>query len=708
MKSKNFNHSLLAVGVAAVMGLSTGAIAGEQSTAGSASITNVASATYSVGGQEQKKVDSNPVVISITETVKFSLVATNIDGDNDVNTNKGIAVIPNGTITYNHTLTNGGNFTDSYDMDLGSVDATQLANITVTYQTRNTAGDLVTVTNQSGADFANAIIILKAGDVSSIVISEKTSGNKGGSTTDLTLSATSDYLSKDKVTGNEKITNNDDSITRLPVFSIVKRVTNSLDLNNINDTAEYTITVKNDGSATYAADAKNIKIVDILPAGLKLATANGSTLQPITVTNSTSGDSVGTTTTTSTSSSVPNGFTIDGANLKVGSTITIVFKVQRIDATTVLAASTVNHVRVEDLLDDTANTTNTSKVIDSTNASPAGTQDDPAQTTGTYYPSGSDSETLNGAVPTTVGSDYAQSLITTKRGLKIEGSATKEIPVTTNGTTRANYESVITNSGDQVEGDVSGELTFTITGDTTDTDVNIGKRANTQVRDVTVTIGTVTRDISPTTVGGNTYDIFSAFPSGIPANGTATIKYNVVSSNAIINTTNNTPSETTIVTLVPLAPGNDNSVPTEGARVVTDNTYVRGLLLSKKQVIDTNCNGTVDSGETLVNTKISAIPGQCVIYQIVAENNSSSSATPTGLGFSITDLIISDELAKFTGNAIYKDDAITTTTGGTITTTATTSGGFVTTTVNPLTPKGTATLQFSIRIKPNAATVTPN
>ena len=36
MKSKNFNHSLLAVGVAAVMGLSTGAIAGEQSTAGSA------------------------------------------------------------------------------------------------------------------------------------------------------------------------------------------------------------------------------------------------------------------------------------------------------------------------------------------------------------------------------------------------------------------------------------------------------------------------------------------------------------------------------------------------------------------------------------------------------------------------------------------------------------------------------------------------
>lgn len=53
MKPNTFNYSLLAVGVAALMGVSTGAMAnttsGTQTVNNSRAITNVASASYSIG-----------------------------------------------------------------------------------------------------------------------------------------------------------------------------------------------------------------------------------------------------------------------------------------------------------------------------------------------------------------------------------------------------------------------------------------------------------------------------------------------------------------------------------------------------------------------------------------------------------------------------------------------------------------------------------
>ena len=58
MKSNTFNYSLLAVGVAAVMGLSTGANAATPATAataGAAPISNVATANYSVAGIPQRR-----------------------------------------------------------------------------------------------------------------------------------------------------------------------------------------------------------------------------------------------------------------------------------------------------------------------------------------------------------------------------------------------------------------------------------------------------------------------------------------------------------------------------------------------------------------------------------------------------------------------------------------------------------------------------
>ena len=71
MKSNPFNYSLLAVGVAAVMGVSTGANAAtpiNAVTAGAAPITNVATASYSVAGVSQPSVTSNTVTVNVSET----------------------------------------------------------------------------------------------------------------------------------------------------------------------------------------------------------------------------------------------------------------------------------------------------------------------------------------------------------------------------------------------------------------------------------------------------------------------------------------------------------------------------------------------------------------------------------------------------------------------------------------------------------------
>ena len=61
MKSNNFNYSLLAVGVAAVMGISTGAMAATatDTTKAAGAINNVATASYSVGTVVQPTVTSN-------------------------------------------------------------------------------------------------------------------------------------------------------------------------------------------------------------------------------------------------------------------------------------------------------------------------------------------------------------------------------------------------------------------------------------------------------------------------------------------------------------------------------------------------------------------------------------------------------------------------------------------------------------------------
>ena len=125
-------------------------------------------------------------------------------------------------------------------------------------------------------------------------------------------------------------TNIDESITKLPVFSIVKTVSQTLDINKPNATAEYTIVVKNDntGTASYAADAINIKIVDNLPIGLKLVTSS-LTQASITTTGAATKGTISQNTKGAGAGTAVDGFEISGVDIPVGESVTIKFQVQK-------------------------------------------------------------------------------------------------------------------------------------------------------------------------------------------------------------------------------------------------------------------------------------------------------------------------------------------------------------------------------------------
>lgn len=710
MKSNTFNYSLLAVGVAAVMGLSTGAIAetiNETGTAtGDATITNVASATYNVDGVAQNPVVSNPVVINITETGSFSLTAQNNDKDlgssvQGDDTNTLLPVIPNGTVQFQHKLTNLGNLTDTYTMSLtnqanGTDDDKDfvLAESPVTVTIYEVGGGTRVLTDiTTGAKLNGAKIILAEGEYADIVINAKTAGNIGGNTQDLTLTATSTYLTGKGVTA--KATNTNESITKLPVFKIVKTVADTLNLNEPSDTATYTITVTNDKTANYAADATNVKIVDSLPVGLELVA--GSITRAI-GSGSATGTTMGNTPVTSSkgTSTAIDSFEIDGITLPVGGIITITFKVKKDDNET-LVAPTINHARVEAPIGGGIT------IIDSTDST------DSKQNTGTYYPADGDSEDLTGN-PTGKGGDSTQPLIFNKRGLELSGVTTREVPNTTTTATQAKHETIITNTGKETEGDIAGEVKFKIVDNGVSAAVNL-------TTPVTITYkpknGTAQDFTFPNVPADGIYDLKDAasgttpFP-GMASESTVTIKYEVASSGApSASNVAGAPAAATETTTVTLIPGGIDK-PTTGNTEIIDITNVKGLNLLKTQALDANCDGNADTtfGQGEINN---AEPGQCVIYQINANNSFAS--------FNITNLLISDKLSNFSANATVIENPLNPGVPGTITVgtnssigasnvvkkdsaNTATDGEAVYITVNSLAPQEKATLQFSIKINP--------
>ena len=441
MKKFDFNPSVLSAGVALALGIGIATGVSASTTSGGATattgvqITNTATASYSVDGVAQPTVTSNAVIVNINETGSFSLVATQgSSATDDMNENVALTA-PAGSVTFNNTLTNTGNVKDTYTINLTDNDGNIIPNATDSFGFTNATTTPITVTiKNAGGSIASTSTITSGGQISllpgqyaELSYSLTADGTGIGGQSGLgTITATSSYITTNPTTGaTATLTNENQALLRLPVFEISKTAANNIDLNATNS-FDYTITVKNDGSVPYAADATNILIQDAIPAGLALDTA-----KPITVSGIAD-------TTYVTSNSTASLLKVEGVDLKMGETVTIKFTVKVTDKAALSAAGSV--VNNADVYDN----------YDSTNPDPANPQIwDSTSTTTTDKPQVTDDPNGTGT-----GGDTPATVSFTNRNLTMTADTTKELAPT--GSTTVTH--TITNLGNQAEGDVAGEF----------------------------------------------------------------------------------------------------------------------------------------------------------------------------------------------------------------------------------------------------------
>ncbi|WP_105246213.1 beta strand repeat-containing protein [Psychrobacter sp. Marseille-P5312] len=693
MKSNTFNYSLLAVGVAAVMGVSTGANAATPDaavTAGAAPINNVATASYSVAGVSQPSVTSNTVTVNVSETANFALTSTVDDGSigDDIAINQ--TATPGGTTTFTHNLTNTGNVTDTYTINTTGNNSSlvtadpnyPLGTAPVTFTIVQADGTPLTTAQinalngqaQTGTLTNGGTIRLQPGTRANLSYEAATPDNRNGNDKGVgTLTATSTFFTANNAP-DATLVNENQTIVRLPTFKIVKTATSTVDLTVANPQIAYSIVVTN-ATTDYSAAATDIVIRDVLPVGLSLP--NG-TASDVTVTGGAG---------TATISTVGTRQAIDVAvaNLAVGASRTITFTVN-VDKDQFKSAnsSVTNNAEVYD------------KFVGPVSPLPAnpvlGTDYDILDSTDskidvTRIPD--DAGEGNGA-----GVDTAGVTNFTRRAVVLDEPTTREIAPASGTTGQATQTTTITNNGQDAEGTDANPLTFTIA------DGGLNPAVRPVIGPVSVTYtppgggAAVITTIQPTVANGNTYTLnTTTLPGGIAPGGVLAINYKVSSGNV---TTPATVADAAAVgskeeTIVTLTPAGTNP---PAATTVTDTTNVRGLDLVKTQALDETCSGTV-AASTFVQDAINAKPDQCVIYRIQATNTSSAA-----LGFSLTDLTISDLLSNFsTGADLVAGSPATSATTNSIAGIASTTSTEVLGTNYTLVPQGVGTLTFRIKIK---------
>ena len=698
MKSITFNYSLLAVGVAAVMGVSTGANAATPAnavTAGAAPINNVATASYSIAGVSQPSVTSNTVTVNVSETANFALTSTVDDGSIGDDTAINQTATPGGTTTFTHNLTNTGNVTDTYTInttgnDSSLVTATPdypLGTAPVTFTIVQADGTPLTTAQinalngqaQTGTLANGGTIRLQPGTRANLSYEAATPDNRNGNDKGVgTLTATSTFFTANNAPG-ATLVNENQTIVRLPTFKIVKTATSTVDLTVANPQIAYSIVVTN-ATTDYSAAATDIVIRDVLPVGLSLP--NG-TASDVTVTG---GAGTATISTVGTRQAI----NVAVANLAVGASRTITFTVNvDRDQFTSANSSVTNNAEVYD------------KFVGPVSPLPAnpvlGTDYDILDSTdGTVGVTRIPDEAGEG---NGAGTDSPGVTNFTRRAVVVSNPTTREIPPASGTASQATHSTLITNSGQDAEGTNTNPLTFTIA----DGGNNGAVRPVTGPVSATYTPpgngAPVTITLQPTVAGGNTYTLngttlpTAQFPNGIAPGGTLAINYNVSSGNVaapetVADAAAVGSTETSVVTLTPAG------INAPAATTVTDTTNVRGLTLVKSQALDATCSSTV-AASTFIQTAIEAKPDQCVIYRIQATNTSSAA-----LGFNLNDLTISDLLSNFSAGAdLVAGSPATSATASSTAGIASTTSTAVLGTNYTLVPQGVGTLTFKIKIK---------
>lgn len=695
MKPNLFNHTLLAVGVAALMGVSTGAMAATESGAvskGADGIKNQATALYKVGDDAdfQPEVKSNIVTVNISETANFSLVA--IDGSSATDDmNEDIAATPNTTTQFNHILANNGNVSDTYTIETTGNNsdivtkepsyALDSADIDYTIQpigggTLSTEqSDALTALNQavSGTISSGGSIQLPPGLEAALSYQVATGDKTGGDIGVGTLTATSTFISgvTSATEAQKKLINENQTIVRVPVFKIDKSATcqsktncNSFDLNG--DTSkgiDYSIKVTN-VNTDYSVTADNFVIRDVLPKGMTL---NGNVSLAGGATAVTSGKDA----------DDRQIIDITVPSLAVGADLTFSFNVN-VDVPTLRAAgSATNHATVYDNYD--------------------GSDVDPNDPTNGYDISDSTDDTTDSPnVPDegtgTPGEDTTPTITFTDRDISITDADDQEVAVEGEVT----YTHTITNNGNENEGGTDRPIVITITDPDDTNPLSVSSPYYS-------TDGGTTK-LSLVDNNGGTYQLpdtvilvpnISTDPQNPTPGSTVEIGYTVVSdgTNADIDVT----KETNTITVTP---GGDfaPTVPT-----LTNETSIQGLKLVKLAAVvvangDQSLTCPTGTGlDTLnfsdgTNTAIDATPFDCIVYKITATNTFTTK--------DLTDVTISDEKSQWDAQSTYQGDLEGLIAGSATNVTDDDAGLALTSEFSTLASSTEGTMTFSIKVNP--------
>ncbi len=220
MKSNTFKYSILTVSVVAAMSLTTANAANviTYDATDAFTVTNKATATYTVADNTaEQKAESNEVVVNVTETGAFSLIAKNDDGNigDDLNENLKIHPSSGSSVDFSHTLSNDGNISDTYTIALANPSNSLPASATIKYQIK----EGTTNVGNSETIAIGGTITLKSGQTADITITATTSSDRViGNNTSFTVTATSAYLTNKSQTGAGKTPT---TLLRLPLFMLL-------------------------------------------------------------------------------------------------------------------------------------------------------------------------------------------------------------------------------------------------------------------------------------------------------------------------------------------------------------------------------------------------------------------------------------------------------------------------------------------------------
>ena len=212
-------------------------------------ISNIATASYSDGAGRAQTVTSNIVQATVIQVASFTLEAP-----------RNVNATPNGQVSLPHTLTNLGNGSDTFTIDVVNTggDTFDFSTIKV-YRDADGNGQ-----PDDNNDLSGKTVTLAAGQALNLVVvttvpSTKTSPDNGK----LIISAQSSVslAAGEPVTAHTKSNTDTVNVTSNAIINVNKSITGNISAVKTGDILEYVLTYTNTGNST----ATNVILKDTLP-----------------------------------------------------------------------------------------------------------------------------------------------------------------------------------------------------------------------------------------------------------------------------------------------------------------------------------------------------------------------------------------------------------------------------------------------------------